>query len=141
LLSSPCPQSRGGKPIPHTLLSEAQPYGISSGPTQTNMACPNASTQKKYAGPSDLTQIDSDVWNCPRAPISASDLGPKCIGPDSARVRSCVPLVRLGPSRQRQIASFSTSRSADTPLPPKPQPWRWTPPLLPPSPPLACPLP
>jgi hypothetical protein len=48
--------------------------------------------------PSGPTQIDNAVRSCPCAPISASDLDLKCVGPDSARVLlpcpSCPPLAQ-----------------------------------------------
>jgi hypothetical protein len=61
----------------------------------------HADTKMGKWQPSGPTQTNNAVRFCPCAPISASDLGPKCVNPDSARVLPRVPLVRPGPSRQR----------------------------------------
>jgi hypothetical protein len=50
--------------------------------------------------PIDPTQTDNTVRSCPRAPILASDLGPKCVGPDNAHV---LPLRPSCPPRAQPI--------------------------------------
>jgi hypothetical protein len=67
--------------------------------------------------PSGATQIDNIVQSCSRAPHSALVLGPKCVGPDSLRVRPRASVVCLGPMwKQQQEALSHPSHSFALPL-------------------------
>jgi hypothetical protein len=64
----------------------ASPAGRPIRPPRVRIRSRGQSTRSSGA-----TQTDKAIQRRPRAPISVSDLGPKCVGPDSPRVLPRAP--------------------------------------------------